>query len=315
MTADKPEYIAEDHPQTDQCGFDKNASIEENCYVCECGWRSSIKSSAGGFTIGEQHTGWASTAVICDWECTKPEQAILREITWQFEHLRNIVRVPLSVRVSKRNADKVESSAGEQWITYQADPAYEINPATQAVRPRVAGPESAPSKSVLRRHAVQKESASQVETPRLCTHDGKPCPSAVEGRGPGRCQCEQNGICQRVDMDKLPRLDISELKAGSLPPATADLLTRCNALPVTVNSNGGRTVIVPSSDFDELLSLLPAAVNTPRKLLGNDALERIWQAKFQDLRHQELRRVFEQAIAANELCAELTAAGEKEGKA
>ncbi len=27
-----------DHPQTDNCGFDRNSSINENRYVCTCGW-------------------------------------------------------------------------------------------------------------------------------------------------------------------------------------------------------------------------------------------------------------------------------------
>lgn len=33
-----------EHKQTDQCGFDRNASISEDTYVCTCGWRSSEPS-------------------------------------------------------------------------------------------------------------------------------------------------------------------------------------------------------------------------------------------------------------------------------
>lgn len=27
------------HRQTDRCGFDRNSSISEDRYVCDCGWR------------------------------------------------------------------------------------------------------------------------------------------------------------------------------------------------------------------------------------------------------------------------------------
>jgi len=31
--------VAAPHVQTDRCGFDRNSSISEDTYVCDCGWR------------------------------------------------------------------------------------------------------------------------------------------------------------------------------------------------------------------------------------------------------------------------------------
>ena len=36
------------HPHTDACGFDRDASLNENQYVCCCGWRSEDKINAAG---------------------------------------------------------------------------------------------------------------------------------------------------------------------------------------------------------------------------------------------------------------------------
>lgn len=32
----------DEHVQTERCGFDRNASITEDRYVCECGWRARV---------------------------------------------------------------------------------------------------------------------------------------------------------------------------------------------------------------------------------------------------------------------------------
>jgi hypothetical protein len=42
---------------------------------------------------------------------------------------------------------------------------------------------------------------------KLCD-DGKPCPEPIPGRGRGDSRCEQNGLCQRLDMDNLPQLHV-----------------------------------------------------------------------------------------------------------
>jgi hypothetical protein len=36
-----------EHPQTDQCGFDRNGSHSAGHYVCECGWETSVEIAAG----------------------------------------------------------------------------------------------------------------------------------------------------------------------------------------------------------------------------------------------------------------------------
>jgi len=30
--------LQEVHQETDQCGFDRESSMSEDCYVCTCGW-------------------------------------------------------------------------------------------------------------------------------------------------------------------------------------------------------------------------------------------------------------------------------------
>mgnify|MGYP001578073307 CR=1 FL=1 len=59
---------------------------------------------------------------------------------------------------------------------------------------------------------------SGSETP-LCNHDKKPCPAPIEGKGRGLSRCEQNGVCQRVDFNNLPTL---ELKLRSETPETKE---------------------------------------------------------------------------------------------
>lgn len=34
-----PSPATNEHVQTDRCGFDRNSSISEDTYVCDCGWR------------------------------------------------------------------------------------------------------------------------------------------------------------------------------------------------------------------------------------------------------------------------------------
>lgn len=42
--------------------------------------------------------------------------------------------------------------------------------------------------------------------PRLCSYDNKVCPPRISGKGPGQCACDQNGTCQRGDMEHLSKL-------------------------------------------------------------------------------------------------------------
>ena len=88
--------------------------------------------------------------------------------------------------------------------------------------------------------------AEGATTKRMCTYDGKECPPAIEGKGPGRCKCEQNGICQRVDMDKLPTITLgatTQNAAGKLgiEPVTKPDERSLEATPAAPSSR----VIVP----------------------------------------------------------------------
>lgn len=46
-------------------------------------------------------------------------------------------------------------------------------------------------------------------------NDGKPCPIPVEGRGPGDSRCEQNGLCQRLELKAAPVLRVDRNPANS----------------------------------------------------------------------------------------------------
>lgn len=37
----------DEHKETPECGFDRNASHSEDRYVCTCGWRDEHKDAAG----------------------------------------------------------------------------------------------------------------------------------------------------------------------------------------------------------------------------------------------------------------------------
>lgn len=43
-----------EHPETPQCGFDRNASHSENTYVCTCGWREKRSATEGSTKEGGQ---------------------------------------------------------------------------------------------------------------------------------------------------------------------------------------------------------------------------------------------------------------------
>lgn len=49
----------------------------------------------------------------------------------------------------------------------------------------------------------------------LCSYDKNPCPKAVAGKGRGASACEQNGVCQRVDFNSLPKLIIPGQKMNT----------------------------------------------------------------------------------------------------
>ena len=98
------------------------------------------EAQVGTVTGSTLHAGfmqceWASTTLTCDWANTPVEQEILREITWRFERLRNIIGVPLTVRVSRRFN---ESSTGDATTSKPVDHA-----------PQAAGPDRNPSAWVL----------------------------------------------------------------------------------------------------------------------------------------------------------------------
>lgn len=61
-----------------------------------------------------------------------------------------------------------------------------------------------------------------VKTMRHCSDDGKPCPPAIPGKGRGDSQCEQNGVCQRIDMGTLPRASLAFGLPPTEPAATRD---------------------------------------------------------------------------------------------
>ena len=73
---------------------------------------------------------------------------------------------------------------------------------------------------------------SDKSTPRtdalmiICSEDGKPCPTPLAGRGPGKSQCEQNGLCQRLNMDALPTLR-ADVQDGKLSLRVEPALYRC----------------------------------------------------------------------------------------
>jgi hypothetical protein len=50
--------------------------------------------------------------------------------------------------------------------------------------------------------------ASPSVAVRLCESDGKPCPAPRDGKGRGNSRCEQNGLCQRININDLPRLNV-----------------------------------------------------------------------------------------------------------
>lgn len=52
--------------------------------------------------------------------------------------------------------------------------------------------------------------------PRKCSNDGLPCPAAKRPNNRITSRCEENGLCQRINMDALPVLDASRLKCGSV---------------------------------------------------------------------------------------------------
>lgn len=41
---------------------------------------------------------------------------------------------------------------------------------------------------------------------KFCTTTCRPCPDPIPGKGLGESRCEQNGVCQLVSMDALPKL-------------------------------------------------------------------------------------------------------------
>lgn len=41
-----PALNTNEHAHTDKCGFDRNASISEDNYVCMCGWRAMDEDDA-----------------------------------------------------------------------------------------------------------------------------------------------------------------------------------------------------------------------------------------------------------------------------
>jgi hypothetical protein len=43
---------------------------------------------------------------------------------------------------------------------------------------------------------------------KFCTETCRPCPAPIPGRGRGESRCEQNGCCQLVNMDDLPKVSI-----------------------------------------------------------------------------------------------------------
>ena len=52
-----------------------------------------------------------------------------------------------------------------------------------------------------------RERAAQDATPiPVCDHDNKPCPPPMARKGRGASRCEQNGVCQRVNINDLPIL-------------------------------------------------------------------------------------------------------------
>src|SRR3990167_11221294 len=65
---------------------------------------------------------------------------------------------------------------------------------------------------------------------RNCIEDSKPCPPPLLGHGPGESQCEQNGICQRVDLAVAPRLEAVAWSPPkqARPMVTKDLLAALN---------------------------------------------------------------------------------------
>ena len=67
-----------------------------------------------------------------------------------------------------------------------------------------------------------------VEAEPLCRYDGKPCPPPLAGKGNAASRCALNGICQRVDMSKLPTFKLSIEAGASDTPRTAleGLVTR-----------------------------------------------------------------------------------------
>lgn len=65
-----------------------------------------------------------------------------------------------------------------------------------------------------------EQNAAGPEVPiKICHNDKLACPLPVANKGPGDSRCEQNGVCQRVDFNKLPTLELR------LKPAAPDRRT------------------------------------------------------------------------------------------
>jgi hypothetical protein len=87
--------------------------------------------------------------------------------------------------------------------------------------------------------------------------DGKPCPEPKPNRGKGASACEQNGLCQRLDFDNVPRLKVELLPEGGInlkvqePPMDKPIDT-----PLSEVYEVARFVQIPSEAIDRFVGAM-----------------------------------------------------------
>ena len=162
-------------------------------------------------------------------------------------------------------------SGGGQWV----GPPREYPSPTESAPPVAYGHERQdyPGGPIYRvGTSIGAESATEINLPpgeyvlsgtqqnaasgKLCRGDGKPCPPAVTGKGPGASRCEQNGLCQRLDFDKLPKLKLENGNLSVEHPAQDTIINTLRAeLAVEAKTSG-----IMMEEINALRDKLAAAV-------------------------------------------------------
>ena len=67
----------------------------------------------------------------------------------------------------------------------------------------------------------EKQGCDPMST-KLCSYDGKPCPPKKGTSPRANSRCEENGVCQRIDLNDLPKLELSTKPPESAQPQVKD---------------------------------------------------------------------------------------------